>query len=108
MAQVISVEKNQPLKPNVINHNKKKVDNKPPLFRKFNYILMGIGVILIIIGYLCLVGGGSKDPAQFNAEIFNTRRLVVSPILILLGLVTEIFAIMYHPRNKANKESKIE
>ena len=71
--------------------------NRPPLFRKMNYILMGIGALLLIIGYICLSGGDVPDEV-FDGEIFNTRRIVVAPILIFLGLVTEIVAIMWHPK----------
>ena len=71
--------------------------NRPPLFRKMNYILMGVGALLLIIGYICLSGGKVPDEV-FDGEIFNTRRLVVAPILIFLGLVTEIVAIMWHPK----------
>lgn len=71
--------------------------NRPPLFRKMNYILMGIGALLLLIGYICLSGGDVPDNT-FDGEIFNTRRIVVAPILIFLGLVTEIVAIMWHPK----------
>ncbi|MBQ6156134.1 MAG: DUF3098 domain-containing protein [Bacteroidales bacterium] len=71
--------------------------NRPPLFRKMNYILMGVGALLLIIGYICLSGGKVPDDV-FDGEIFNTRRLVVAPILMFLGLVTEIVAIMWHPK----------
>ena len=71
--------------------------NRPPLFRKTNYILMGAGALLLLIGYICLSGGKVPDEV-FDGEIFNTRRLVVAPILIFLGLVTEIVAIMWHPK----------
>ena len=71
--------------------------NRPPLFRKMNYILMGVGALLLLIGYICL-GGGDVPDEVFDGEIFNTRRIVVAPILIFLGLVTEVVAIMWHPR----------
>ena len=71
--------------------------NRPPLFRKMNYILMGVGALLLVIGYICLSGGDVPDEV-FDGEIFNTRRIVVAPILIFLGLVTEIVAIMWHPK----------
>lgn len=98
MAQVINVEK-KVIKPNVSGKTGtgKTTDKKPPLFRKMNYILMGAGLLFLIIGYILLTGGAPDMPEHFNEEVFNTRRLVVAPILILLGLVTEIFAIMYHP-----------
>ena len=78
--------------------------NRPPLFRKMNYILMGVGALLLLIGYICLSGGDVPDDV-FDGEIFNTRRIVVAPILIFLGLATEIVAIMWHPKaSKADNE----
>ena len=75
--------------------------NRPPLFRTMNYILMGIGALLLLIGYICLAGGDVPDEV-FDGEIFNTRRIVVAPILIFLGLVVEIVAIMWHPKATEN------
>lgn len=79
---------------------------RSPLFRKINYILMIAGALVLLIGYLCLRGGAVEDPNTFDGEIFNTRRLVVAPILMFAGLVTEIFAIMWHPRSKKNDETQ--
>jgi len=62
------------------------------------YILAGLGIM--ILGYILMSGGGSDDPEVFSSEIFSTRRLVVAPLLILLGFAIEIFAIMYRPKNK--------
>ena len=64
-------------------------------FNKWNYILMVVGIVLLALGYLLLSGGGSDDPDVFNPAMFNARRLVWSPILIVLGFVVEIVAIMY-------------
>ncbi|MCQ2285570.1 MAG: DUF3098 domain-containing protein [Bacteroidales bacterium] len=100
MAQTISTTKKEPLKPNLGNTKQKKQDNRPPLFRKTNYILMVIGVILLVLGYILLSAPASPDPAQFDASIFDNRRLVVAPILIAGGLIVEIFAIMWHPHKK--------
>ena len=80
---------------NEIKNNER--GNRPPLFRKMNYILMGVGALLLLIGYICLSGGKVPDDV-FDGEIFNTRRIVVAPILIFLGLLTEIVAIMWHPK----------
>lgn len=102
MAQVISTKTES--KPT--QYGRKPVAPKrPPLFRKLNYILMGIGAVILFIGYIALSGGASDDPAKFSEAIFDTQRLVVAPILILIGLVTEIFAIMWHPRNKEVSET---
>ncbi|MFH1295976.1 MAG: DUF3098 domain-containing protein [Bacteroidota bacterium] len=68
-------------------------------FGKENYRLMLIGLALITVGFILMIGGGSKDPSQFNPEIFSFRRLTLAPILVLAGYVVEIFAIMKKPKD---------
>lgn len=67
-------------------------------FGKINYILMGVGIVLLALGYILLSGGGSDDPNVFNPAMFDTQRLVVAPILIVLGFLVEIVAIMYQKK----------
>jgi len=78
-----------------INKNEDKERQFSFVFTKTNYIIMLAGIVLLALGYLFLCGGGSDDPNVFNPEMFNAQRLFVAPILITLGLVTEIVAIMY-------------
>ena len=101
MAQVISTRNTAPAQ-NTRKTYGKKNDKKPevPLFHTINYILMAIGALLLAIGYITLTGGASDDPSHFSEAIFDTRRLVVAPILMLAGLVTGIFAIMWTPCKK--------
>lgn len=109
MAQVTNTNQKTKLTPNPSGKTSANNSKKPPLFRKTNYILMIVGVVLLIIGYFCISGGAASSPDEFNPEVFNTRRIVVAPILILLGLVTEIFAIMWRPRVKeVENEEKAE
>jgi len=68
-------------------------------FGKENYRLMLIGLVLIAAGFLLMIGGGSKDPSQFNPDIFSFRRITLAPILVLAGYVVEIFAIMKKPKD---------
>ena len=64
-------------------------------FGKENYRILIIGVVIVVIGYLLMVGGGSDDPNQFHAdEIFSTRRITIAPIVILTGFVVVLFGIM--------------
>ena len=65
------------------------------VFGKLNYMLMGVGLVVLALGYILLAGGGSDDPNVFNPAMFDVRRLYVAPILIVLGFVIEIVAIMY-------------
>ena len=67
-------------------------------FGKRNYQLLITGVVLIAAGFILMSGGGSDDPNVFSDAIFNTKRLTVAPILILSGLVVEIFAILHKPQ----------
>ena len=67
-------------------------------FGKKNYQLLIVGVIVMAIGFVLMSGGGSDDPNVFSDAIFNTQRLTIAPILILTGLVIEIFAIFYKPK----------
>jgi amino acid permease len=64
-------------------------------FGPVNYILMVVGIVILAIGYILLSGGGSDDPNTFNPAMFDSRRLTVAPILIVLGFAVEIFAIMF-------------
>lgn len=86
------------MKSNTVNtkgNNQEEVNNKFDfVFGKKNYILMLVGVVVMAVGYLCLIGGGSEDPNVFNDAIFSVRRMIVAPILIIAGLVIEVFAIM--------------
>jgi DUF3098 family protein len=73
------------------------------LFGKRNYIIMTIGVVIILIGFILMTGGGSDDPNVFNEDIYNFRRIRLAPTLVLIGLAIEIYAIMANP--KKNKET---
>jgi len=66
---------------------------------KENYKYLIIGFTIIIIGFLLMMGGGSKDPNVFNAdELFSFRRIVLAPVVVLFGFMFEIWAIMKKPK----------
>ena len=67
-------------------------------FWKKNYKLLLLGIILMATGFILMSGGGSEDPSVFSDAIFNTQRLTIAPLLILLGLTIEVFAILYKER----------
>ena len=56
--------------------------------------LMIAGILVMIAGYILLAGGGSKDPQVFNYAMFDFRRLVAAPIVIIAGVIVEVVAIM--------------
>ena len=63
-------------------------------FGKENLTWMFIGIGVIFIGFYLMIGGGSDDPKVFNPEIFSPRRITVAPVLVILGLAIEVYAIM--------------
>lgn len=65
-----------------------------PLFGKKNFLLMAIGAVVIIAGIFLMVGGKSPDPNVFDkTKVYGTQNITVAPVLIILGLVIEIYAI---------------
>ena len=77
-----------------------------PMFEKENYIWMLAGIIIMAIGLILMAGGKSDDPNQFHPDqVYSPRRITVAPILILAGLVVEIFAIFRKPKETNNKSN---
>ena len=62
--------------------------------------LMIAGLLVLAAGFLLLSGGGSDDPQVFNYAMFDMRRLVAAPIVIVAGIVVEVIAIMGHFKEK--------
>jgi hypothetical protein len=65
-----------------------------------NYKLLAIGFVIIVIGFLLMIGGKSDSPDKFSNEIFSFRRITLAPIVVLVGFAFEIWAIMKRPKNK--------
>ena len=73
-----------------------------PLFTKENYMWMGIGAVIIAIGMFLMSGGKNADANQFdNNVVYSTTRVTVAPILIIAGLLVEIYAIFKKPKSAA-------
>ncbi len=56
--------------------------------------LMIAGLLVMAAGFILLSGGGSDDPQVFNYAMFDFRRLVAAPIVIVAGIAVEVIAIM--------------
>lgn len=68
--------------------------------------LLLAGAIVMAAGYILMLGGGSDDPQVFNYAMFNARRLVAAPLVILAGIVVIGIAIAGELRDKKDKEEK--
>lgn len=72
-------------------------------FDSTNYRMLIIGVLVVIVGFILMSGGGSGDPTQFNEdEIFSFRRITLAPLTCLAGYMFIIYAIMRRPKAGAD------
>jgi membrane-bound ClpP family serine protease len=76
-----------------------KNDDKLFALGKENLKLLGIGVLIIVFGFILMSGGKSPDPNVFNKAIFSFRRVTLAPIVVLIGFIFEIYAIMKIPKS---------
>jgi uncharacterized membrane protein YidH (DUF202 family) len=75
-------------------------ENRFPFTRE-NYKIMIIGILVIILGYVLMVGGRSPDPNQFHPDqVYSWRRITLAPIVIIIGFLVEVYAIMKWPKQK--------
>lgn len=75
-----------------------KVSYEHRPFRRINLYMMAGCVLLIIIGFLLMLGPGSSVEGGFNPDIFSARRIAVGPALTFLGFLLMAFAIIWSPR----------
>ena len=68
-----------------------------------NLRMMIAGLLVMIAGFILLTGGGSKDPQVFNYAMFDFRRLVAAPLVIIAGIVVEVVSIMSVFKKKEEK-----
>ena len=66
---------------------------------KRNLMFIAVGFVIIVIGFLCMIGGGPEN-GVFNPEIFSFRRVTLAPMIALFGFVFVIFAILWVPKSK--------
>ncbi len=70
------------------------------IFQRRNYLFLFIGIACIAFGFILMSGGGSDDPNVFNPEIYNFRRIRLAPLLVLIGLGIQVYAILLDPDKK--------
>lgn len=85
--------------PTPVTAQKKVAKPLSPLFVKENYVWMGIGAVVIALGMLLMSGGKNQDPNTFDVKVvYSTTRITIAPILIVLGLLVEVYALFKKPK----------
>ncbi len=74
-------------------------------FGKKNYILLGIGMAIIILGFILMSGPGSTE-THFEPEIFSVRRIKVAPAVCFFGFIFMIYGILCKPKKESNETEK--
>ena len=75
------------------------MDKQKFAFDKANFVLLAIGMVIIIIGFLLMTGPSSTE-GYFEPDIFSARRIKVAPVVCLFGFIFMIYGIVRKPKNK--------
>ena len=77
-------------------------NTKMPITGKGLRMLL-MGLVVMVAGFVLMMGGGTVEPDNFNWAMFDFRRLVAAPLVIICGIVIKIVAIMRRPKNTENE-----
>ena len=74
------------------------MDKKNFAFDKVNFILLAVSMIMVIVGFLLMIGPNTSAEA-FEPDIFSVRRTKVAPVICLIGFISMIYAVVRKPRD---------
>ena len=74
-------------------------------FDKVNFILLAVGMVIVVIGFLLMTGPGSSDTV-YEPDIFSARRIKVAPVVCLFGFVSMIYAVMRKPKESGERSQE--
>jgi Protein of unknown function (DUF3098). len=77
------------------------MDKRNLAFDRTNFILLGIGFAIVVIGFILMSGSSSSEQA-FNPDIFSVRRIKVAPVVCFVGFVSMIYAIIRKPKDSGD------
>lgn len=80
-------------------------NTKMPMTGKGLRLLL-MGLIVMVAGFVLMIGGGTVDPDRFNWTMFDFRRLVAAPLVIICGIVIEVVAIMARPKDRVDNDKE--
>jgi uncharacterized BrkB/YihY/UPF0761 family membrane protein len=84
---------------------KKETEKKYEMaLEKENYLLLAIAFVIVVIGFLLMMGGAGDNPEIFNEEVYSFRRITLAPMVVLFGFVFGIYAILKKPRAAKREE----
>jgi len=81
------------------------MDKRNYAFGKTNFILLAIGMLVVIIGFILMSGSGS-DEHVFSPDIFSVRRIKIAPVVCFIGFASIVYAIIRKPKDNITKEQE--
>lgn len=106
-ANAVAATKSQtPVNKSSKPHNSKVEKESMPM-GKMNYILMGVSLLMIVVGFF-LMSGSSNEGSTFNDDVFNSTRIVVAPFITFLGFLCMIPAILFKGKRDADVAQAID
>ena len=67
------------------------------VFDKTNFLIIGIGAVLVVLGF-CLMAGSGSTLDHFEPDIFSVRRIRVAPMVSLAGFIVMMCGVLYKKR----------
>jgi hypothetical protein len=91
---VVTTQQESKAKPRATKRSNSDDQPVEMLFKRKNYILVGVGIVLIALGFLLMSGGHMPSPEVWDESIiYSPRRTIVAPIVILGGLGVVLYSI---------------
>ena len=81
------------------------MDKRNLAFDKTNFIILAVGMLVVILGFILMSGAGS-DETVFDNDIFSVRRIKVAPVVCFVGFISIIYAIIRKPKDNAEEETE--
>ena len=66
------------------------------IFKKNNYKILIVSLLILFLGFILMIGGGASNLDDFNPAIFSFQRIVIAPIIIIIGYIGMIVSIFYN------------
>jgi uncharacterized membrane protein len=82
------------------------MDKKKFVFGKENFLILAASVLIIIIGFWLMSGAKTTEETGFDPRIFDTRRIVIAPIVTMIGFLMVIWAILKKPKDEETQTIK--
>jgi len=77
------------------------MERKGFAFGKRNFVLVGVAVAVIVVGFALMSGGGEPEGGTaFSAAVFSVRRIVIAPVVTMVGFGLMAVGILYRVKGE--------